>query len=378
MTTVNTPDVGSAAAHLAPSLGATGVPGGAELMTALSVTAKEQLDLVRIAKPIAGPGEVVVRVAYCGICGSDFPRYFEGGVHAFPQIVGHEFAGVVDSVAAGVTSVVRGTRVAVAPLAPCGTCPSCELGRPALCSSYSFIGSRRQGALAEYVSVPADNVVPLPDSVSLRDAALVEPLTVAIHGIDRIDVRPGARVAVFGAGVIGLMTVMALKARGAGQIVVVDLQADKLSLADQLGADVTVLADGTNVDDYFRDHEPVQVCIETAGSSVTQAQAVQYCAKGGDVVFVGTSTRDVVFASRVFEQILRGELNVTGSWMSYSAPFPGAEWLEALAMIESGAVTVAPLVSRVYSLQDGAKPFLDIRASSGALLKVLYRIGADA
>lgn len=351
--------------------------GGSPRMRALSVTARQRLDLVEISKPVAGAGEVVVRVAYCGICGSDFPRYFEGGVHAFPQIIGHEFAGVVESVAADVTSVAAGTRVTVAPLVPCGTCASCELGRPALCLSYSFVGSRQQGGLAEYVAVPAGNVVALPRSVSLRDAALVEPLTVAIHGIERAKVREGARVAVFGAGVIGLMTAMVLKARGAGEIVVVDIQPDKLTLARELGADVTVLAHGVNVDDYFASHEAPELCIETAGSSVTQAQAVQYCAKGGEVVFVGTSTRDVVFPPEVFEKILRGELNVTGSWMSYSAPFPGTEWTEALRLIESGAVRIDPLVSAMYSLGDGAKPFFDVRASKGSLLKVLYRIGGD-
>lgn len=351
--------------------------GGHQTMKALSISAKERLDLVEIAKPTAGAGEVVVRVAYCGICGSDFPRYFEGDVHAFPQIVGHEFSGVVESVAADVTSIIPGTPVAVAPLVPCGTCSSCELGRPALCSNYSFVGSRQQGALAEYVSVPADNAVPLPESVTLRDAALIEPLTVAIHGIERVSLREGARVAVFGAGVIGLMTAMVLKARGAGEVVVVDIQPDKLTLAKELGADVTVLAHSTEVDEYFSTHEPPELCIETAGSSVTQAQAVQHCAKGGQVVFVGTSTRDVVFSPEVFGKILRGELNVTGSWMSYSAPFPGTEWTDALRLIESGAVQIAPLVTRIYSLEDGAQPFLDVRASKGSLLKVLYRIGGD-
>jgi L-iditol 2-dehydrogenase len=346
-------------------------------MRALSVTAKERLELVEMPRPTACPGEVVVRVAYCGICGSDFPRYFEGGVHAFPQILGHEFSGVVDSVGANVTAVAPGARVAVAPLVPCGTCTYCELGRPALCQSYSFVGSRQQGALAEYVNVPAVNVVPLPPSVSLRDAALVEPLTVAIHGLDRIQIRVGARVAVFGAGVVGLMTVMALKARGAGEIVVIDIQPDKLTLAAELGADVTVLAHASNVDDYFAAHGGPEVCIETAGSLITQVQAVRYCGKSGQVVFIGTSDRDVVFPPDVFGKILRGELTVTGSWMSYSAPFPGPEWTEAMHLIATGAARVDPLVSRVYSLDDGPQPFLDIRASKGALLKVLYRIGGD-
>lgn len=351
---------------------------GSQLMKALAVTGIEQLVLTEMHKPVAGPGEVVVRVAYCGICGSDFPRYFEGGVHAFPQVLGHEFSGVVHSVAPDVTSVTAGAAVVVAPLVPCGECEYCQAGRPALCSHYSFIGSRQQGALAEFVSVPAKNVLRLPESMSLRDAALVEPLTVAIHGIERVTLPPGARVAVFGAGVIGLMTVMALKAYGAGEVIVVDIQQDKLALALDLGADTAILAEGTNADDHFAAYGLPAICIETAGNSTTQAQAIQYCGKAGQVVFVGTSTRDVVLKPEVFENILRGELGVTGSWMSYSAPFPGHEWTEAIRLIHSGAVRVAPLVSQVYELSDATRPFLDVQAAHGAMLKILYRVGGDA
>lgn len=346
-------------------------------MKALAIQAAQQMDLVTIDKPTPGPGEVLVRVAYCGICGSDFPRYFDGAVHAFPQTLGHEFSGVVEVLSPDVTTVAVGDRVVVAPLVPCMSCEQCQAGRPALCTRYSFVGSRQQGALAEYVSVPARNLVPIPESLSLQDAALVEPLTIAIHGIDRVPLPTGARVAVFGAGVIGLLTIMALKARGAGHVVAIDVQEDKLTLARELGADETVLGMGTGTADYFAAHPAPQICLETAGHPATQVDAITYCAKGGSVVFIGTSTREVTFSPEVFEKILRGELHVTGSWMSYSAPFPGYEWTAAVGMIASGAVTVAPLISKVYDLEDGAQPFEDVRAAKGRLLKVLYRSGGD-
>ncbi len=346
-------------------------------MKALAVTAVEDMPLVEVERPRPAPGGILVRVAYCGICGSDYPRYFSGGVHAFPQVLGHEFSGVVEEVAPDVTTLSAGMRVAVAPLLPCGECASCMLGRPALCSGYSFVGSRQQGALAEYVAVPAANAVPVPDGVSLRDAALVEPLTVAIHGIDRVTIPEGARVAVFGAGVIGLLTVMVLRARGVTDIVAIDVQPDKLALAARSGATATILAEGSNVVDWFAAERLPEVCVETAGTPMTRAQALEYCAKGGSVVFVGTSSKDSVLVAPVFEKILRGELLVTGSWMSYSAPFPGHEWTEALELIASGAVQVEPLVSREYSLADGALPFTDVRDAKGSLLKVLYRIGGD-
>ncbi|MDR1214996.1 MAG: galactitol-1-phosphate 5-dehydrogenase [Propionibacteriaceae bacterium] len=343
-------------------------------MRLLQVQGPQDMPLVRAPRPAPGAGEVLIAVAYCGICGSDFPRYFDGAVHAFPQTLGHEFSGVVAETGPGVTTVAVGQRVAVAPLVPCHDCPQCQAGRPSLCAQYSFIGSRRQGALADFVAVPARNLVPLPEEVSLRDGALVEPLTVALHGLGQIPAVEGASAAVFGVGVIGLLTVAALKARGAGRVVAVDMHPDKLALAAQLGADDTVL--GPAVDSFFADAPAVQLAIETAGHPVTQAQAVAHTGAAGQVVFVGTSSRDVTFRSEQFERILRGELSLRGSWMSYTDPFPGREWTDAVAMLAQ-TPALAALISHVYSLDDGPKPFLDIRQAGGGRLKALYRVSPD-
>jgi L-iditol 2-dehydrogenase len=344
-----------------------------DAMKALEVRGAGEMVLLDVPRPPAGPGEAVVQVAYCGICGSDFPRYFDGAVHQVPQTLGHEFSGVVVDVGPGADRVEPGQRVAVAPLIPCRSCPSCASGRPALCRSYSFVGSRRQGALAEYVSVPASNLVPIPDGVTLRDAALIEPLTVAIHGVDRAKYTDDSRVVVYGAGVIGLLTVMVLKAQNVKEVIAVDVRPEKLALATALGADAAVL--GGDLEDFFADHEAPSVGIETAGHPATQVQAVKYCANGGQVVYVGTCTRDVTFPAETFERVLRGELTLTGSWMSYSAPFPGYEWSTAVELIASGAINVDQLVSKVYRLEDGAQPFHDVRDSGGGLLKVLYNVG---
>jgi L-iditol 2-dehydrogenase/galactitol-1-phosphate 5-dehydrogenase len=202
----------------------------------------------------------------------------------------------------------------------------------------------------------------------------VEPLTVALHGLGQIPAVEGASAAVFGVGVIGLLTVAALKARGAGRVVAVDMHPDKLALAAQLGADDTVL--GPAVDSFFADAPAVQLAIETAGHPVTQAQAVAHTGAAGQVVFVGTSSRDVTFRSEQFERILRGELSLRGSWMSYTDPFPGREWTDAVAMLAQ-TPALAALISHVYSLDDGPKPFLDIRQAGGGRLKALYRVSPD-
>jgi L-iditol 2-dehydrogenase len=344
---------------------------------ALVVTAKHKMALQEVAKPEVKPGKVLIKVSYCGICGSDLPRYFEGGVHAFPQVLGHEFSGIVEEVGEDVTTVSVGEKVAVAPLVPCGTCENCQKGEPAMCTHYSFIGSREQGAMAEYVVVPEKNCVKVPDNLSLKEAALLEPLTVAIHGIERVRISAGVDVLVLGAGTIGLLTVLSLRAIGVGKITVVDLNEKKLEVAKAIGADETVNPLNTKLEDYYQKNRLPEVVIETAGSSITQKQALEFVAKRGKVIYVGTSTRDVVFDPETFEKILRGELEVTGSWMSYSAPFPGYEWETGLRYMSTGAIDVKPLITETFQLEDIAVPFDKMVEKNSAAVKLLYAINEE-
>ncbi len=343
-------------------------------LRALAVVGQAQMILRELEKPQLKTDKVLIKVAYCGICGSDLPRYFEGGVHAFPQVLGHEFSGVIEAVGSEVTDFVKGDRVAVAPLIPCGTCEDCQKGEPAMCTHYSFIGSREQGAMADYISVPARNCIKVPASLSLKEAALLEPLTVAIHGIERVTLHAGVSVMVLGAGTIGLLTLLALRAKGVGNIIVVDLNEKKLTIAKTIGADHLVNPNDCSLEEYFETHELPEVVIETAGSAITQVQAVRFVQKKGKVSYVGTSTKEVVFTPNDFEKILRGELEITGSWMSYSAPFPGYEWTAGLRYMEKKEIDVNPLITGVYSLEDQAIPFEEMRKKESEQVKVLYEI----
>ncbi|MFX3617869.1 MAG: galactitol-1-phosphate 5-dehydrogenase [Sporolactobacillus sp.] len=343
-------------------------------MKALIEKSKANFILDEIEKPAIAIDQIIVKVSYCGICGSDLPRYFEGAVHQFPQILGHEFSGIVDQVGAHTNGINPGDRVAVAPLVPCGKCENCKKGFPALCTQYSFVGSREDGAMAEYVSVPSQNILKLPHKVSLKEAALIEPLTVAIHGVDRVDVHAGARVLIFGAGTIGLMTLLTLKAKGAGPILVVDINQNKLDLSLKLGADEIINPMKSNLREYFKENERPEYIYETAGSAVTQVQAIDTVKKKGKVVFIGTAKKNVSYPPETFEKILRGELEVTGSWMSYSSPFPGYEWNAGLHYIEEGKIDVKPLISGIYHLEDKEKPFIDMVEKNTDRIKLLYKI----
>ena len=154
-------------------------------MKALVIEADKVLTYKEIPVPELKADEVLVKVRACGICGSDIPRVLHGGTHFYPITVGHEFSGEVAKLGLNVKDVKLGARVTVAPLIPCSHCSECEQGLPAMCTHYSFIGSRQQGAMAEYVAVPAKNLIPIADNVTFEQAATIEPTTVAIHGVER-------------------------------------------------------------------------------------------------------------------------------------------------------------------------------------------------
>lgn len=347
-------------------------------MKALSITGVKQIEFVDIEMPEIKNDEVLIRVAYCGICGSDIPRYFEGGVHSFPQVVGHEFSGKIEKVGGDVTSLSEGDRVVAAPLIPKHGPNYWPNGNPSMDSEYSFIGSRQQGAMAEYVAVPAINVVKVPDDLSLDYAALVEPLTVAIHGVDRIPMdRSGEKVAIFGAGTIGLLTIAVLKARGAGEIVCIELNDAKKDTALKMGADIFLNPNRVDINEWVDKNGGFDFVLESAGSPITQKQCLEIANKGGKIIYLGTMERDLNFKAKEFEQILRKELLITGSWMSYSMPFPGYEWKTALMYMSNGTINVGPLITSRWKLEDADKPFTEIVDKDSKEIKVLFKIGDD-
>ncbi|MEK4299648.1 galactitol-1-phosphate 5-dehydrogenase [Oceanobacillus sp. FSL W8-0428] len=343
-------------------------------MKALVLESKANFSVKDIEIPVIKSNQVLVKVSYVGICGSDLARYFDGKVHNYPTVLGHEFSGVISEVGSEVQELSEGDRVAVAPLVPCGECSSCESGNPALCENYSFIGSREQGAMAEYVAVNAKNILILPDGITDQEAALIEPLTVAIHGIEKLDIHAGVRAVVFGAGTIGMMSLLALQAKGAGEITVIDIDHTKLEMAKTLGAVETVNSLDIDLDNYFKENQRPEIVVETAGVPQTQVQSLSVVEKLGQVVYVGTAKKEITFPADVFERILRAELKVYGSWMSYSVPFPGFEWTAALQYMKDGKIDVKPLIHEVNPLDVKEEPFKKMIDPDNHSIKFLYDV----
>ena len=298
-------------------------------MKAGVVYAKNDIRYDEIEQPAVRPGTVLIKVKYTGICGSDVPRVNGDACHFFPNVLGHEFSGVVEEIGEGVTSVQPGDRVAGVPLVPCMACEDCQRGDYSLCKHYSFIGSRQFGSFAEYVVVPEKNAVKFSEDVSFEKGAFFEPATVALHGLERTGYKGGHTVAILGGGTIGLMTMQWARIFGASQVVVFDIVNERLELAVRLGADTGV---NTGEEDFMEKVSALtggrgfDYVYETAGNTVTMRLAFQLAANKAGVCFIGTPTKELTFTVDEWENINRKEFRLTGSWMSYSAPFPGHEW----------------------------------------------------
>ncbi|HQK95382.1 MAG TPA: galactitol-1-phosphate 5-dehydrogenase [Armatimonadota bacterium] len=307
-----------------------------------------------VSDPVPGPGQVRVRVAACGICGSDLPRVFEKGTYRFPLIPGHEMAGVVEKVGAGVARVAPGDRVAVFPLLPCGWCEPCRLGWLHLCDDYGYLGSRCDGGFAELVLAPEANLVPVPEGVSLEHAALTEPAAVARHALRRGGLAKGETVWIVGAGTIGLVLAQWAHELGASQVFVSDVQKFKLDLARRWPGVLVCDAREHDAPGWVRDEthgRGADLVVEAVGMAVTAAQAIRGARKRGRVVLMGNPAGEMVLPQNDYALILRHELDVVGTWNSDRGAGGEGDWAESLRAMCEGALDLDPIVTHRTPLE---------------------------
>jgi L-iditol 2-dehydrogenase len=322
-------------------------------MKAAVLYANEDIRYDDYETPAVRPGTVKIKIRATGICGSDVPRVLHNGAHFFPIVLGHEFAGEVVEVANGVTRVKIGDTVSGAPLVPCLKCGDCQRGDYSLCKHYSFIGSREQGSFAEYVVIPELNAVRYDPRIPYKQAAMFEPSTVALHGLLLNDYRGGQDVAVLGGGTIGIFTMQWAKIYGARSVTVFDIDDGRLELAAKLGAEHTV----NTARDELGDGRFGYV-FETAGSPVTMRMAFELAGNKSCVCFIGTPHVDLSFTPRQWENMNRKEFKLTGSWMSYSAPFPGKEWALTAHYFATGRLKFDDgFIFKTFPLSQAAEAF---------------------
>jgi L-iditol 2-dehydrogenase len=340
-------------------------------MKALLLEDYKRLALTEVPEPEIGSHDVLVRVQSCGICGSDV-HGFDGssGRRIPPVIMGHEASGTVAKVGAAVERYHEGERVTFDSMISCGRCLFCRQGRPNLCDNRRVLGVscqeyRRHGAFAEYVAVPDHIVVKIPDSLPFNEAAMVEPVSVAVHAVNITPVRLGETAVVIGAGMIGLLTLQALRNAGCGRIVSVDLEDGRLALAKQLGADDVLNSRSEDIPARIRemtDGLGADVVMEAVGADATVRMAIECARKGGVVTLIGNVTASVSFP---LQSVVTREISVFGSCAS-SNDYPAC-----LALMGRGSIRVAPMISAAVPLERGPEMFDRLYQREPNLTKVI-------
>lgn len=341
-------------------------------MKALLLSQYRHLELADVAQPAPQPGEILVRVAACGICGSDVHGYDgSSGRRIPPLVMGHEAAGVVAEVGAGVTGFHEGDRVTFDSTVYCGECRNCSRGDINLCDRREVLGVscgdyRRSGAFAEYVTVPARIIHRLPENLPFEQAALLEAVAVALHAVSLVPITPEDSALVVGAGTIGVLLQQALRAAGCARVFVSDIDPTRLARSQKLGATATLsgkipeqIADLTN-------GAGVDVAIEAVGNNEAVNTAIDSVRKGGNVVLVGNVSPTVTIA---LQKVVSRQLRLQGSCAS------AGEYPKAIELISSGAINVKPLISAVAPLAEGPQWFERLYAREPNLMKVVLTPG---
>jgi L-iditol 2-dehydrogenase len=335
-------------------------------MRALVFAGPREMPLEERPDPVPGSGQVIVAVRAAGICGSDVHGFLGTTGRRRPGIVmGHEAAGDVVEVGPGVTTVRAGDRVVLKSILACGVCDRCRSGRPNLCVERQGMGMHFDGAYADLMVVPEELVVPLPDTLSYEEGALIEPLAVAMHAVNITPFSSMGFVVVVGAGPIGLLTLLAARLSGAGPVVVTDRNRHRLEVARRLGADLTIDV-GSN--------DPVaaimaatggrgaEAVFEAVGIGATVAQSLAVAQAGGQVTWIGNSAPLVELA---MQDVVTRELTLRGSYGFCD------EFEQAVDALAAGSIDVRPLIELVAPLEHGADLFRQLGEGQLDAVKVV-------
>jgi L-iditol 2-dehydrogenase len=307
------------------------------------------------AIPRIGEDDVLLRIRAAGNCGSDLHRIMVEGTYHFPCIPGHEFSGEIAELGARVKGLSVGDRVTAAPLIPCMRCEWCLQGQYNLCEDYDYVGSRSDGAFAQYMRIPAANVVNLPDNVDFEDGAMTDPAAVALHALRRAEgIGTGETAAVLGAGPIGMLACQWTRIMGARTVLASDIVDEKLETLGELGVDVVINAAKENVVERIMEEtggRGADLLIETAGSVETHHQSLLAARKRGRIIHIGRAYTDVLLPDGIFTQIFRRELNVYGAVNSNFSPHDH-EWRTTVQYMSAGRLKLKPLISHRMHLEE--------------------------
>jgi 2-desacetyl-2-hydroxyethyl bacteriochlorophyllide A dehydrogenase len=335
------------------------------LMRALVYEGPKEMNIRQVQKPVPEEGEVLIRVAYSGICGSELSGYLgKNALRRPPLIFGHEFSGTIEQIGGTVSGLTIGQRVTANPLVTCGKCEKCISGRQQLCVNRKLLSAALPGSNAEFVKIPASFVYPIPDSLDLQSAALTEPVACAVRSVELAAPKPKDSVLIIGMGPIGLLALRVFQLYGVSHVIAVDMNRDRLELARRSGA-TTVLCptDGDVVEliKQITGGRGVDIALDAVGADMTRQQCIVSCTTGGRVVLTGLHAEESVLPVNL---IIRNEIQLLGAFAYSTSNFQTAlRWLSEGGIVLGEGVVEAPLA-------EGAAWFEALLGQSGTVSKI--------
>lgn len=318
-------------------------------MKAYNLHAVNDLRYGEVPMPECPSGWAIIKVKAAGICSSDVPRVFTKGTYHFPTIPGHEFSGIVHSVADNENTHLVGKPVGIFPLIPCRKCQSCAEKHYEMCSNYDYVGSRRDGAFAEYVAAPVWNLIELPDNIPFDVAAMMEPFAVALHAMKIGNISNGNTIGIVGTGMIGIAAGQWAKKFGASMVTVIGRSEDKRNMVESCGLEYRVCNDPSAVEEF-------DFVLEAVGTPKAIELAICATCRGGCLVLMGNPSGDIEISQAVYWKILRKQLHIAGTWNSaYDGANP-SDWTEVVSALAKNEIKAKSLITHCFSqdkLKDG-------------------------
>jgi 2-desacetyl-2-hydroxyethyl bacteriochlorophyllide A dehydrogenase len=332
-------------------------------MKALIYEGPREMNLKEIDPPVPGSGEVLIRVSKAGICGSELSGYLgQNSLRKPPLVMGHGFSGIVAGVHEGAVRFDVGDRVTVNPLISCGRCPHCKMGAAQLCADRRLLGAHLPGAFAEYVVVPEENTYPLPEQLSLDEGATLEPFACAVRACRLARVSPADRLLIVGAGPIGLLVLQTAGIFGSSNVVVMDINGERLEIARELGG--MAVRSAKELQDAAP-YEGFDVAFDAAGTDETRRRCIESVSPGGRVMFSGLHSADSPLPVNL---TVRNELRLQGVFA-----YAPTDFELALRWLAEGKATLAPWTVRA-PLEEGSSCFEKLLREPGKVAKILLEI----
>ena len=336
-------------------------------MKAVILTSNRKLSIINKSLNDLGNNHCRIKIQNAGLCSSDIQRSHDSGAYYYPIIMGHEISGEIAEVGKNIANYSVGDRVSVFPLLPCFNCEACVREMYAQCNDYSYFGSRTDGGYAEYLDVPEWNLFKLPDDVSFQDAALIEPLSVVVHALKRLDMikvnndnTPGSTI-VIGAGFLGILAVQILRTKYPDlELSIIDRNALKLDIAGKYVNQKLQIDNSDKWLEFLSKHSFHNV-IEATGSPDAFRHTISLAAHEGNILWMGNITSELTLSKNLVSTILRKELSIQGTWNSMYRPQKPDDWKKSLKLIQNG-VRPSELVTNwisLYELPDTLKKLYD-------------------